>query len=81
MKIAFIGHGQVGAPLADHLQRLGHRVTLAATGAQARSAKALRARNPGLETAAPAEATKEAEVVFLAVTFAAIPEVMKPLAP
>jgi hypothetical protein len=30
LKIAFIGHGQVGGPLADHLQRLGHEVTLAA---------------------------------------------------
>ena len=30
MKIGFIGYGQAGAPLADHLQRLGHTVTLAA---------------------------------------------------
>jgi 8-hydroxy-5-deazaflavin:NADPH oxidoreductase len=30
MDIAFIGYGNVGAPLADHLQRLGHQVTLAA---------------------------------------------------
>ncbi len=29
MKITFIGYGQVGAPLADHLQRIGHHVTLA----------------------------------------------------
>ena len=33
MKIAFIGYGNVGAPLADHLQRLGHQVTLAASDA------------------------------------------------
>ncbi len=33
MKIAFIGYGNVGAPLADHLQRLGHQVTLAANDA------------------------------------------------
>ena len=30
MNIAFLGYGQVGAPLADHLQCLGHQVTLAA---------------------------------------------------
>jgi len=30
MQIAFVGYGQVGAPLADHLQRTGHQVTLAA---------------------------------------------------
>ena len=29
MKITFIGYGQVGAALADHLQRIGHHVTLA----------------------------------------------------
>jgi hypothetical protein len=80
MKIAFLGHGKVGAPLADHLQRLGHEVTLAATGAQAYSAMALRARNPGLRIAAPEEAGREAEVVFLAVPFPAIPDVLRPLA-
>ena len=30
MKIGFIGYSQAGAPLADHLQRPGHTVTLAA---------------------------------------------------
>jgi hypothetical protein len=30
MRIAFLGYGKLGAPLADHLQRLGHEVTLAA---------------------------------------------------
>ena len=27
MKLAFIGYGNVGAPLADRLQRAGHRVS------------------------------------------------------
>jgi predicted dinucleotide-binding enzyme len=30
VRIAFLGHGNVGAPLADRLQRLGHAVALAA---------------------------------------------------
>jgi hypothetical protein len=80
MRIAFLGHGQVGAPLAVRLQRLGHAVTLAADGARAEGAQALRARNPGLGIAAPGEATRSAEVVFLAVPFPAIPEVLGPLA-
>jgi 8-hydroxy-5-deazaflavin:NADPH oxidoreductase len=29
MKIAFIGVGNVGAPLADQLQKLGHQVLIA----------------------------------------------------
>jgi 3-hydroxyisobutyrate dehydrogenase-like beta-hydroxyacid dehydrogenase len=40
MTIAFIGVGNVGAPLADHLQRLGHRVTIAARDPQSKSVQA-----------------------------------------
>lgn len=68
MKIAFIGSGKVGAPLADHLQRLGHEVTFAARGESATLQKAL-ARNPALRHAPSAEAVTEAEVVFLATPF------------
>ena len=28
MRITFIGHGNVGSALADHLQKVGHSVTL-----------------------------------------------------
>ncbi len=30
MRVAFLGHGNVGGALADRLQRLGHEVTVAA---------------------------------------------------
>ena len=71
MNIAFIGHGQVGAPLADHLQRAGHHVTLAAKDpASASTARALQ-RNPNLQVAAPHRAVAGADVVFLATPFAA----------
>ncbi len=53
MNIAFLGYGQVGAPLADHLQRLAL------------------AKNPNLDVAAPREAVRQAEVVFLATPFQA----------
>lgn len=71
MKIAFLGFGQVGAPLADHLQRLGHEVTLAARDPQSEKARRAMARNPSLKTAPPPEAARGAEVVFLATPFQA----------
>ena len=51
MRIAFIGFGNVGAPLADHLQRAGHEVTLAASDAGSESVRKALARNPDLRVA------------------------------
>ena len=48
MNITFIGCGNVGAPLADHLQRLGHSVTLAARDVQSQAVSRARARNAAL---------------------------------
>ena len=47
MNIAFIGYGQVGAPLADPLRGVGHPVTLAANPAA-----------PGAIKSAPSSATR-----------------------
>jgi hypothetical protein len=71
VRIAFIGYGHVGAPLADHFHRLGHTVTLAASDPESTSLKALQARNPALRTASPREAVRGAEVVFLATPYQA----------
>lgn len=71
MNIAFLGFGQVGAPLADHLQRRGHAVVLAARDPGSDKARQAAARNPGLVFASPAAAVADAEVVFLATPFAA----------
>ena len=71
MKIAFVGYGQVGAPLADHLQRIGHEVTLAAKDPNSDSVRKALARNAGLRVAAPKDAVRDAEVVFLATPFQA----------
>lgn len=71
MKIAFIGYGNVGSPLADHLQQLGHEVTLAAKDPNSESVVKLLARNPNLKVAAPSQAVRGAEVVFLATPFQA----------
>ncbi len=80
MNIAFIGYGQVGAPLADHLQRLGHTVTLAARDPASAAVRQAQARNPALRALPPEAAVREAEVVFLATPFAANAQVVPPLA-
>lgn len=71
MRIAFIGYGQVGAPLADHLQRAGHDVVLAAANPASDSVRQATARNQALRVATPEAAVREAEVVFLATPFQA----------
>jgi len=71
MNIAFLGYGNVGAPLADHLQRSGHEVTLGAHSAASESVQKALARNAALKVSAPKSAVAAAEVVFLATPFAA----------
>jgi predicted dinucleotide-binding enzyme len=77
MKIAFIGYGQVGAPLADHLQRLGHQVTLAANDPSSENLKNALGKNADLNVAAPMDAVRNAEVVFLATPFQANESALK----
>jgi hypothetical protein len=80
MKIAFIGFGQVGSPLADRLQRLGHHVSLAAHDAISETVKKALARNADLSVAAPKDAVADAEVVFLATPFQANETALKAVA-
>jgi len=80
VRIAFIGCGNVGAPLADRLQRLGHEVTLAARDASSENVKKALVRNPGLAVADPAKAVSAADVVFLATPFAANEAALKGVA-
>jgi hypothetical protein len=80
MRIAFLGYGKVGAPLADQLQRLGHDVTLAAADDRSDKVKEALSRNGALNIAAPEAAVARAEVVFLATPFQANEEVLKPVA-
>jgi hypothetical protein len=76
MDIAFIGHGNVGGALAAHLARAGHRVVIASDTPDSGSVRAALAREGSL-TAAPVDAAIEgAQVVFLAVPFAAAAQVL-----
>ncbi|WP_374601128.1 NADPH-dependent F420 reductase [Niveibacterium sp.] len=81
MKIAFIGYGNVGAPLADHLQRLGHEVTLAAKDPASDNVRKALERNPALKVAEPVAAVSTAEVVFLATPFQANEAALAAVAP
>jgi 8-hydroxy-5-deazaflavin:NADPH oxidoreductase len=72
MNIVFIGIGNVGAPLADRLQKLGHTVTIAARDPQSKSVRQAIERNPNLVVRSPWEAVNAAEVVFLAIPFSTI---------
>lgn len=80
MKIAFIGVGNVGAPLADRLQQLGHQVFIAAPNPQSQTVRAALKRNPALLLDSPLEAIKDVEVVFLATPFGAIESALTPVA-
>lgn len=79
MKLAFIGVGKVGAPLADRLQRAGHTVTLAQSSDGSASVAAALARNSALLTATASDAARAADVVFLATPFSANEGVLTPL--
>ena len=80
MNITFIGYGNVGAPLADHLQKLGHRVTLAARDASSEAVRKAQARNGALEAVPPEQAVRDAGVVFLATPYGVNTQVVPPLA-
>ncbi|MHB2015472.1 MAG: NADPH-dependent F420 reductase [Candidatus Xenobia bacterium] len=81
MKIAFIGVGNVGAPLADHLQKLGHDVVIAARDPGSASVRKAQERNAAIQTAPPGDAVKDADVVFLATPFSSNTDAIKSVAP
>ncbi len=79
MKIAFLGYGQVGGPLADHLQRRGHEVFLAAADPNSASVQKAIQRNGQLLVTRPKEAVESADAVFLATPFQAVEAALTPL--
>lgn len=79
MKIAFIGVGNVGAPLADRLQQLGYQVVIAARDRQSPKVQAALDRNSNLLVQSPLEAVTTSDVVFLATPFSAIELALTPL--
>lgn len=78
MKIAFIGHGNVGGALAAALARRGHEITLAVRDPDAEPPRL--PGDPPVAVASTADAVAAAEVVVLATPFAAVAQVVPPLA-
>ena len=65
MKVAFVGLGVMGFPMAGHLAKAGHEVTVFNRSPQ--KAQAWAAQHPGAAAATVAEAADGAEIVFLCV--------------
>jgi len=80
MNIAFIGAGQVGAPLAAHLAEAGHTVVLAESKPGSASVAEALQRSPRLSARPTAEAIQGADVVFLATPFGANEAALTPIA-
>lgn len=80
MKIAFIGAGKVGAPLAAHLARAGHDVVLAQGRDGSSSVTVAQQRHPRLQARPIAEAVTDAEVVFVCIPYSAVESTVRPLA-
>jgi 3-hydroxyisobutyrate dehydrogenase len=65
MKVAFLGMGVMGAPMAGHLVKAGHQVTV--FNRTAARAEAWAEKHGGQWAPTPAEAAKDAEIVFMCV--------------
>ena len=65
MKLAFLGLGVMGFPMAGHLAKAGHEVTV--YNRTATKAQAWAAQFGGAQRTSPAEAAKGAEIVFTCV--------------
>lgn len=81
MKIAFIGTGKVGAPLAIRLAAAGHQVVLAQPTDAPQSVDAALGRSQHLVAQPIQQAVASAEIVFLATPFAANEAVLRQVAP
>ena len=79
MKIAFVGAGKVGAPLAAHLARAGHDVVLAQAGDGSATVEQALARSPRLSALPLLDAVRGAEIVFLATPYAANEGILRSL--
>ena len=71
MKLAFIGIGNVGFAIANHLQKKGHEITVATRDENSESVKKALEQNPNFSVKEVQQAIDEADMVFLATPFAA----------
>ena len=81
MKIAVIGAGNVGAPLAGRLSESNHEVVLGGPDPASDSIRRAKDRWPGLKAASTPAAVADSEVVLLAVPFGAAADVIREAGP
>lgn len=80
MKMAILGNGNVGKALAKHCLRLGHSVVFGVRDAGSASVAQALADCKGASAASPAQAVQGADLVFIALPWAAVQAVLSPLA-
>lgn len=69
MNITFIGIGNVGFALADHLTQLGHEVSVAVRNLHSKSAQVAKDKNASLTMLPIKEAMEKSEIIFFATPF------------
>ena len=79
MKIAFIGIGKVGFALADNLSKAGYEVVVAADDVTSESVRKALQNNSALKHMSLSEGCNRADIIFLAVPFGAVSEVVSKL--
>ena len=80
LRIAFIGTGKVGAPLAARLARAGHAVVIGEVRPGSESVRQAVARDPRLSAKPVADAVTGADVTFLATPFHVVEDALRPVA-
>ena len=80
MRLAFIGIGNVGFAIANHLQQKGHEITVAHHNSQSDSVRQALTQNPAFTVKPVQEAVDAADVVFLATPYFANAEALKGIA-
>lgn len=76
-KLAFIGSGKVGGALAARFADVGYHVTIAARNPESETTKAALSRHSALKVADVGSAVAAADIIFLAVPFAAAENALK----
>lgn len=79
MNIVILGHGNVGGALAEHLLALGEEVTIGIPNDRSDTTEAVRQRLDGLRSEPFGTAVTNADLVILAVPFAALDDTLPPL--
>lgn len=79
MKLAFIGIGNVGFAIANHLQQKGHQICIASNDENSETVQLALQKNSAFSIQSIQEAIATADIVFLATPFQANETILKEL--